>query len=463
MIAQTPRAASHRRRAEATQAAALARAAARPNPRSTDLLDRHAPGIFIGPAVAVILLFSIFPLIVSTWLSMTRFSLQAGGWELTFIGALNYKRLLFGSQQFHLLGTAAEAWPAWGWPALLLVLALIAWRATKRATNGSAPVSVLAGIAVTAVAFVGAAFLVPLSPWRESTVDPGLESMDLPWAAWLLAIAVVWLVVALLMRLVLRSPISVPGWLGRLLGSTLALWILLVVLATAHGQQGSLLTTLFYVFSGVTLQFALGLGLALLCAQPVKGRDFFRMAFFLPLMVTPVGIAYMFRMLADMQVGPLAPMASALGWSMANWAEHAWSARFVVLIGDTWQWTPFIFIVMLAAVEGQPRDQLEAAQLDGAGSWRIFKDITWPSVAPSAAAVMLIRLIEAFKVVDLPNVLTNGGPGISTESLTLHAFIDWRTLNLGSSAAIAYMLFFVSTVTAVAFYHRCVRAARGTP
>ena len=83
----------------------------------------------------------------------------------------------------------------------------------------------------------------------------------------------------------------------------------------------------------------------------------------------------------------------------------------MVLVGDTWQWTPFMFIVLLAAVENQPRDQVEAAQLDGASGLQIFRDITWPAIAPIAATVVLIRLIEAFKIIDLPNVLTGGGPG----------------------------------------------------
>src|SRR5438067_11992058 len=115
----------------------------------------------------------------------------------------------------------------------------------------------------------------------------------------------------------------------------------------------------------------------------------------------------------------------------------------------------------LAAFESQPRDEIEAAELDGASSLQIFRDITWPSVAPIAATVVLIRMIEAFKIVDLPNVLTNGGPGIASESLTLHAFIEWRALNLGGSAAIAYMLLFVATITAVSFFHFVVRPSRG--
>ena len=208
------------------------------------------------------------------------------------------------------------------------------------------------------------------------------------------------------------------------------------------------------------MQFALGLGLALLCAQPIRGRNFFRVLFFVPLMVTPVGIAYAFRMLADMQKGPFAPLLRAFGISEWSWATEAWSARLMVMIGDTWQWTPFMFIVLLAAIENQPRDQVEAARLDGAGGWQIFRDITWPAIAPVAATVVLIRLIEAFKIIDLPNVLTGGGPGLATESMTLHAFIAWRTQDLGGSAAVGYMLLFISTVVCVSFFNFVVRPAR---
>ena len=237
---------------------------------------------------------------------------------------------------------------------------------------------------------------------------------------------------------------------------------MLAALATtfAGGVQGTLLTTLLYVFVGVSVQFLLGLGLALVCAQPIRGRNLFRVIFFMPLMVTPVGVAYMFRMLADMQKGPFAPLSHAFGLSDWSWATQAWSARLMVLVGDTWQWTPFMFIVLLAAVENQPRDQVEAAHVDGAGSWQIFKDITWPAIAPVAATVVLIRLIEAFKIIDLPNVLTAGGPGLATESLTLHSFIAWRTQDLGGSAAVGYLLLFVSTVTCVSFFNFVVRPTR---
>ena len=88
-------------------------------------------------------------------------------------------------------------------------------------------------------------------------------------------------------------------------------------------------------------------GLALLCAQNLPGRRFFRVVFFLPMMITPVGIAYTFRMMTDTSKGPFAPLWQAVGLGDFAWAATAWGARAAVMIGDAWQWIPFIFIILL--------------------------------------------------------------------------------------------------------------------
>jgi multiple sugar transport system permease protein len=355
-------------------------------------LDRYSGSIMVLPAVVVLLCFAIFPLIISAYLALSRFALAPGGFTLKFIGLTNFRKLLTGSQQYHLLGTFGA---------------------------------------------------------------PG----SLQWA--IMALAATGLIV-LLARYLLSGRLTIVGLAGRLLAAAVAFGLALVAIVTFAngGVPGTVVNTLLYVVVGATVQFALGLGLALLCSQPIRGRNFYRVLFFVPLMVTPVGIAYTFRMLADMQKGPFAPLLRAFGVSEWSWATEAWSARLMVLIGDTWQWTPFVFIVLLAAIENQPRDQVEAARLDGAGSWQVFRDITWPAIAPVAATVVLIRLIEAFKIIDLPNVLTGGGPGLATESMTLHSFIAWRTQDLGGSAAVGYMLIFISTVACVSFFNFVVRPAR---
>ena len=128
-----------------------------------------------------------------------------------------------------------------------------------------------------------------------------------------------------------------------------------------------------------------------------------------------------------------------------------WGARIAVIIGDVWQWIPFMYIVLLAGLEGRDLETEEAAMVDGAGRWQIFRNITLPMIIPVSATVILIRMIESFKIIDLPNVLTGGGPGTATESVTLQSFLTWRAFNLGSSAAIAYTLLIVVTVVATAY------------
>jgi multiple sugar transport system permease protein len=255
-----------------------------------------------------------------------------------------------------------------------------------------------------------------------------------------------------------RSGLTVMGLVGRLIIALIGFGIALLFSATvlSGNQFGTLGTTLFYVIAGCIIQFFIGLGLAYLCAQPIWGRTFFRVVFFVPLMITPIGVGYAFRMIADTTKGPLSPLWIWLGLGDFAWAADPWTARIFIVVGDSWQWIPFVFVVLLAALENVPRDFVEAAQLDGASQWQIFRDITWPQIAPVAASVMLIRVIEAFKIVDLPNIMTSGGPGIATESMTLHAFFSWRALDLGQSAAVSYLLLFVTVVVCASFFNLVV-------
>jgi len=228
---------------------------------------------------------------------------------------------------------------------------------------------------------------------------------------------------------------------------------------TPGGRPGTFQVTLTYVGIGLTAQYLLGLGLAMLCSQPLPGRRFFRVVFLLPMMITPVGVAYLFRMLTDTNQGPFQPLWYALGLANFSWVNDPWGARAAVIIGDVWEWTPFMFIVLLAALESIPTDLVEASLVDGANRWQIFRYITWPHIRSVSATLILIRMIEAFKIVDLPNVLTNGGPGTASESMTLQAYIYWRSLDLGGSAAVAYLLLLTVTFVGLAYFNLVHRPA----
>ncbi len=351
--------------------------------------ERLAPAAFLLPAVLVVLFVSIFPLLLSLFLSLSRLRFEAGGLKVQFVGLDNYRKLLFGSEQKVLFGTIATpslvGWVVLGAVAFLMLAAV--YRAIRDARSGRAVV----GRALAGMMLAGLTYLVVAS------------------------------------------------------------------LLAPEGRPGTMVVTMLYVIVGITLQYLIGLGLALLCAQQLPGRRFFRVVFLLPMMITPVGVGYLFRMLADTNKGPLEPLWVALGMQDFAWSNNAWGARIAVMIGDIWQWTPFMFIVLLAAIEGQEVEPVEAAIVDGASHWDIFRHITLPAILPVSTTLILIRMIEAFKIIDLPNILTNGGPGTATETMTLYAYRIWRALDIGGSAAIAYLLLFLVTFFATLY----VRALRG--
>ena len=337
------------------------------------------------------------------------------------------------------------------WPALLVVLALAIF-----------PLIASLGLALSTfklakggfeLKFVGLQNFSNLFFGADRNHYLGLFKTPSPFG-WLLFVGGTAVVVWLFVRTFRDGRPSVIGIVGRAFFGGLVIAFLWMVASTMFGEggrPGTLLVTFFYAFLGTGLQYLIGLGLAMLTVQKLAGQRFFRVVFLLPMTITPVGIAYMFRMLTDTQRGPFAPAFSAAGLTNFSMLGDPWGARIAVIIGDVWQWIPFMYIVLLAALEGRDQETEEAGLVDGAGRWQIFRYITLPAILPVSGTVILIRLIEAFKIVDLPNILTNGGPGTATESVTLQAFLTWRGFNLGSSAAIAYTLLIVVTVVATAY------------
>ena len=269
------------------------------------------------------------------------------------------------------------------------------------------------------------------------------------WAALALFVAVQTLMAVRAVR-VSRRRILTGATRFVVLAVTAVLALLVVRTLTGGGIPGTLVVTLVFVALGVALQYVLGLGLALVASQQLRGRRLFRTVFLIPMIITPVGAAFLFRMVTDTGKGPLAPVWDMVfGDSTYTWINDPWPARIAIVLADTWQWTPFMFIILLAAVESLPPELNEAARVDGARAWSLFWFVTFPQLIPVSLTLVLIRSIEAFKIVDLPQVLTGGGPGTATESLSLQALLEWRTVNLGGSAALSYVLLFVTTFVAL--------------
>lgn len=275
------------------------------------------------------------------------------------------------------------------------------------------------------------------------------------WLGWLILLLIVggmlWLFITYLLKPQERSPFATIMWLITLLITTALTYLFVSTTLNEDGLPGTLVVTLIFVFVGVFLQYILGLGLAMILTQDLPGKRIFRVMFLLPMMITPVGIGFLFRMLTDTSKGPFATLWYNAGLADFSFLSTPNGARFAVLVGDTWQWTPFVFIILLAALEGIPRERIEAAMVDGANRIQLFTRIILPQIIPVSTTVILIRLIEAFKIIDMPNVLTYGGPGTATESVSLHAYSAWRALDLGGSAALAYILLFVVSFVALVF------------
>lgn len=213
---------------------------------------------------------------------------------------------------------------------------------------------------------------------------------------------------------------------------------------------------------GVTLKFAavivflevvLGVGLALLLDRNIRGMSLLRTIFILPMMIAPIVVGLMWRYMYHPTIGIFNRTLNALGFESIPWLSDADWALTSIIIADVWQWTPFIFILSLAALQSLPKSTLEAARIDGATQWQQIFYIKIPLMMPVLIVTLLLRLIDAFKVLEVILVMTNGGPGLSTEILSLRisrTASDFR--ELGEAAAMSNMLLVVLMILTLTMF-----------
>jgi len=206
----------------------------------------------------------------------------------------------------------------------------------------------------------------------------------------------------------------------------------------------SLVTTLIFAAVCVTAEMLLGIALALALEGDLRAMAFFRTLFILPMMIAPIAVGLTWRYLFDAQFGLLNALLGVLGAAPVAWLAQENTAFIAIVIADIWQWTPFVFIMMIAGLANVDTAVLEAARIDGATWWQTTRRVKLPMVMHVIAITLLMRLIDAFRVLEVIYILTFGGPGDSTEILSLHiyktAFVGQR---LGSAAAISVLLLVV--------------------
>jgi len=223
---------------------------------------------------------------------------------------------------------------------------------------------------------------------------------------------------------------------------------------------GALANTGILVGAGVALQFTLGLGLALLLVGELRGKRLVIPLLMLPVMMVPVVVALTWRMLWDNQYGAVNYL---LGLVLRReveivWLAHKNTAMVAMLVTDLWQWTPFMFLVLLAGLSGVNPELYEAAALDGAGWWASLRDISLPGIAHVVAVALLFRALDAFKIFDLVFMFTQGGPGTSTETISWYIYqLGFKFFRMGYASAVSYLVLALLTVVATLYVGRFLR------
>ena len=206
--------------------------------------------------------------------------------------------------------------------------------------------------------------------------------------------------------------------------------------------------TFIYVIISVFVEIILGLFLAFLFNRRIYGRGFMRSLMILPIFATPFAIGFMFFTILFEISGPLAWMG------IPFLSNHNW-APFSVMLVDIWQWTPFCFLVFLAALQGIPDDLIEAATLDTKSAYKIWTSVILPLLQPIIVLVILLRVAESAKLYDYIASLTKGGPGTATQSVSFLVFNKAFKMNdFGYASAGSFLMLIVVMVFVMLFFTR---------
>lgn len=209
-------------------------------------------------------------------------------------------------------------------------------------------------------------------------------------------------------------------------------------------------------FAAMTLpiQVFLGIAIALLLNREQRIVSIYRVPLIVPMMVTPVVVGLIWRLIYNPQFGILNYMLGKLGFNPVEWLGSPKVSLFAIALVDIWQWTPLIMLVCLANLTAIPKENIEAAVVDGATSWQIFKGITFPFILPGILTVLILRTADVIRTFDMVFVLTRGGPGAATELVSLYVYrIGLMVFDLGHAGAMAFMLL-VGTMLIARLYLR---------
>ncbi|WP_424769401.1 carbohydrate ABC transporter permease [Paenibacillus sp. sgz302251] len=205
--------------------------------------------------------------------------------------------------------------------------------------------------------------------------------------------------------------------------------------------QKALVNTLGFVSATIIVELFIGFVIALVLNKSLPGTKFFRVIFTLPLMIAPVVSGLQWRWLFADQYGVVNAVLKLVGIDGPLWLGTVWGARSAVLIANVWLATPFVILILLAAMSSLSEDLYEAARLDGANAFQIFRLITLPLLKPAILMILVVRLSDAFRVFDIVYILTQSGPGGSTEVLSTYIYKNTFTgMHFGQGSAASFLV-----------------------
>ena len=211
----------------------------------------------------------------------------------------------------------------------------------------------------------------------------------------------------------------------------------------------SLAHTLLITVIALPLELVLGLAMAQLFLEKMPGRQIFVALLVLPTVISPIVAGATWRLMFDNRYGPINQI---LGWFWGAPVTALWTINPnlvypAIIVCEIWQWTPFMFLILLAALSNVDKSQLEAAEIDGAGFWCTFRRVVLPAIWPVMAIAILIRGLDLVRIFDIIWALTEGGPGTMTETISIYSYTQgFRQFEISYNAAIAFLVIVILTV-----------------
>ncbi|NSX56654.1 carbohydrate ABC transporter permease [Parasulfitobacter algicola] len=207
------------------------------------------------------------------------------------------------------------------------------------------------------------------------------------------------------------------------------------------------LTNMVWYTLAILVEYVIAFGLALILNSQIRARKFFRVAFLLPLMLSPVAVSWMIgKSMLEARFGPIARFGREVGWSNPSFFGDPEMARAMIMIMDAWTFIPFMMIMLLAGLQAIPKDIQEAAKVDGATPWQNFREVIFPLMLPVSITAIMIRIIFKLKLADIIINVTSGGPGGATDSVTSFIFREYRdrsNVGYGTMLAMVYLVIIV--------------------